>query len=125
MPRFFNTTGPCEPEYHYTLSPTARLPTIEGLVERRQYFVIHAPRQTGKTTAMRALVETLRAKGLAACWATLESARGVDDVASAEPLWLRALHRGSRGLPEAWRGPDPALFTMKPAGSRLGDYLAS
>ena len=123
MPRFFNTTGPCEPEYHYTLSPTARLPTIEGLVERRQYFVIHAPRQTGKTTAMRALAEAMRAKGLAACWATLESARGMDDVERAEPNIIDALHDASRKLPEAWRAPDPTPALQRPVGRRLGAFV--
>jgi hypothetical protein len=125
MPRRFNTSGPCNPAKHYTLPPLARLPEVQRHFDREEYFVLHAPRQTGKTTAMRALAEALRAKGVAACWATLEAARGVEDVASAEPLWLRALQRGSRALPEAWRAPDPAQFTKNPAGGRLGDFLTA
>jgi hypothetical protein len=39
------------------LPPTVRLPTIERLIEQRNYFVIHAPRQTGKSTAMLALAQ--------------------------------------------------------------------
>jgi hypothetical protein len=40
-----------------------RLPEAPGLVEQGGYFVVHAPRQTGKTTALRALAERLTASG--------------------------------------------------------------
>lgn len=63
MPRFFNTTGPCRPELHYMLSSTARLPNLERFIEQQSYFVIHAPRQTGKSTAMLALAKQLTATG--------------------------------------------------------------
>jgi hypothetical protein len=52
MPKWFNTAGPCQADIHYMLSPLDRLPNLERLVAQRGYFVIHAPRQTGKTTAM-------------------------------------------------------------------------
>ncbi len=45
------------------LSPTSRLPDLERLIEQRSYFVIHAPRQTGKTTAMIALAKQLTSSG--------------------------------------------------------------
>jgi type II secretory pathway predicted ATPase ExeA len=63
MPRWFNTAGPCQPDIHYMLSPLARLPELERLIEQRSYFVIHAPRQTGKTTLMLALAQSLTARG--------------------------------------------------------------
>jgi hypothetical protein len=63
MPRHFNTGGPCDPDIHYMLPPLARLPSLVDLVEKRIYFVIHAPRQTGKTTAMLALAKQLTATG--------------------------------------------------------------
>jgi predicted AAA+ superfamily ATPase len=53
MPRYFNTTGPCELYRTYVSPPLARLPELAPFIERKQYFVLHAPRQTGKTTAMR------------------------------------------------------------------------
>ena len=52
----FNTTGPCFPDEHYMLPALDRLPGIRRLVNMERYFVIHAPRQTGKTTAVKALV---------------------------------------------------------------------
>ncbi|MCS6814518.1 MAG: ATP-binding protein, partial [Cyanobacteria bacterium] len=48
MPRWFNTAGPCRADIHYMLPPTSRLPQLERLIAQETYFVIHAPRQTGK-----------------------------------------------------------------------------
>ena len=64
MPRYFNTAGPCKPNLHYMLSPLDRLPDLMRLIVQQGYFVIHAPRQTGKTTAMMALAQQLTASGL-------------------------------------------------------------
>jgi hypothetical protein len=63
MPRWFNTAGPCQEDIHYTLSPTLRLPDLERLIAQRNYFVIHAPRQIGKTTAMLSLAKQLTESG--------------------------------------------------------------
>ncbi len=63
MPRWFNTAGPCKADIHYMLPPTVRLPNLERLIAQQNYFVIHAPRQTGKTTAMLALAQQLTASG--------------------------------------------------------------
>jgi type II secretory pathway predicted ATPase ExeA len=63
MPRWFNTAGPCKPDIHYMLSPLTRLPELERLIAQESYFVIHAPRQTGKTTAMLTLGQQLTASG--------------------------------------------------------------
>jgi len=63
MPKWFNTAGPCKPDIHYMLSATERLPEIKQLIAQENYFVIHAPRQTGKTTAMLTLAQELTASG--------------------------------------------------------------
>jgi hypothetical protein len=63
MTRWFNTAGPCQEDIHYLLPPTRRLPTLERLIDQRSYFVVHAPRQVGKTTAMLALAEQLTNAG--------------------------------------------------------------
>jgi AAA domain len=63
MTRWFNTAGPCEARKHYMLPPTTRLPNLLRLIEQESYFVIHAPRQTGKTTAMQALAKQLTESG--------------------------------------------------------------
>jgi hypothetical protein len=63
MTRWFNIAGPCKDDIHYLLSPTVRLPDLEELIQQRSYFVLHAPRQTGKTTAMLSLAQQLNATG--------------------------------------------------------------
>ena len=45
----FNTTGPCFPDEHYMMPALDRLPGVRELVAGGGYFVVHAPRQTGKT----------------------------------------------------------------------------
>jgi hypothetical protein len=57
--RFFNTAGPCIEGVHYMLPPLDRIPEARELVDRGSTFVVHAPRQSGKTTALRALAKAL------------------------------------------------------------------
>ena len=59
--RFFNTEGPMRPAKHYTIEPLSRMDLGEllDLVQRERYFVLHAPRQTGKTSALIALRDLL------------------------------------------------------------------
>ena len=123
MDRFFNTTGPCDPARHFMLPPVGRLPDLQPFIDRQQYFVLHAPRQTGKTTAMRAFAEALRARGVAACWATLEASQGIDETAVAEPLWIAALQDGATELPAAWRPPATGEWQSAPVGDRFGAFL--
>ena len=59
MEWYFNIAGPCFPDEHYMLPALERLPEVRGLVRRGQCFVIHAPRQTGKTTAIQALAREI------------------------------------------------------------------
>ena len=78
MECYFNIAGPCIPGKHYMLPALDRLPQIRRVVEREQYFVIHAPRQTGKTTAVQALVDEINAKGdMVAIYCTLETLQNV------------------------------------------------
>ena len=51
----FNTTGPCLAEKHYMIPPEQRLAQVRDLIDDEAFFVIHAPRQTGKTTLLRNL----------------------------------------------------------------------
>lgn len=52
MERCFNTTGPCFPDEHYMLPPERRLGKVLELILRNKYFMLHAGRQTGKTTSL-------------------------------------------------------------------------
>lgn len=63
--KFFNTAGPIKPEIHYNVDPLARINVeeIEQLIHQQKYFVLHAPRQTGKTSYLLALRDYLNARG--------------------------------------------------------------
>lgn len=63
--KFFNTAGPIQADIHYNVDPLARINVeeIEQLIHQRKYFVLHAPRQTGKTSCLLALRDYLNARG--------------------------------------------------------------
>ena len=86
MARWFNVAGPCQPDIHYMLPAAARLPEVAGLVAQRSYFVLHAPRQSGKTTAMLDLARELTVSGqYAAAVLSMEVGAGLpDDPGAAE-----------------------------------------
>ena len=80
MEKFFNIAGPCNPAKHYMLPATGRLPGIMRLVEREQYFAIHAARQSGKTTLLKGLVRDINASGdRIALYFTVESVQAYPD----------------------------------------------
>jgi hypothetical protein len=58
--RYFNTSGPNIPEEHYTLERGTLIEKGIHLVEKKRYFTIWAPRQTGKSTYFRMLAEKLK-----------------------------------------------------------------
>jgi len=78
--RFFNTAGPIQPDIHYYLPPLERLSKDEilALIASRKYFILHAPRQTGKTTCLLALVGELNRTGqYRAVYANIEPAQAL------------------------------------------------
>lgn len=117
--RFFNTAGPCIPEFHYMVPPLPRLPEAPKLIHRGMYFVVHAPRQTGKTTTLRALAHHLSEQGkYAAVHVSCE--KGIpagDDHGAAQMEILGALREEAEltSLPDDCLPPDPW-----PDGSNLG-----
>ncbi len=119
--RFFNTAGPVDAELHYQLPPLARL-DIKGLlllIRQRSYFVLHAPRQTGKTTALLALRDELNENGEYRCvYVNVEvgqSAREDVEAAMRAILSAIALEADDDALEKIWidalatSGPHSAL----------------
>jgi hypothetical protein len=124
MPRCFNTAGPCQDDIHYMLPPTRRLPMLERLIRQRSYFVLHAPRQVGKTTAMIAVAQELMASGQytsALVSAEAGSAFG-NELAAAEQAilndWQSAL--------TFWLPPElqPPSWADLPVGGRISQALS-
>jgi hypothetical protein len=123
VPRFFNTSGPNNPADHYTLSVLARLPGVRRLIDQKLYFVLHAPRQTGKTTALLSLAQELTAEGrYAAVLLSMEQGAPFSDDPGAAELAVLGSWRGSV---EAWLPPElqPPPWPDAPPGGRLGAAL--
>jgi len=86
MSRWFNIGGPCIAADHYMLPASDRLPDVWSLIRKKQYFVVHAPRQCGKTTAFRALMQEINAKGeMAAMYCSVEAVQTWTDPDKAMP----------------------------------------
>ncbi|MDP4502633.1 ATP-binding protein [Nonomuraea turcica] len=123
--KYFNTTGPCDPQLHYMLPPTPRLPEARVLIEMDRYFVLHAPRQTGKTTILDTLASELTAEGdIATLSFSCERAKAAgDDYAAAESLLLDSLRDAAQwsGWPDELLPPDP--WPQATPGSRFGAAL--
>lgn len=78
MSRFFNTAGPIKENKHYNIPPLSRvdLEDIMRLIDQEKYFVLHAPRQTGKTSYLLSLMEHLNKEDQYRClYVNVESAQ--------------------------------------------------
>ncbi len=76
--RQFNIAGPTVVADHYCLDPLQRfnLEEILKLIGEKRYFVLHAPRQTGKTTCLLALMRYLNTQDrYRAVYANVEGAQ--------------------------------------------------
>lgn len=122
--KFFNTAGPCQPDIHYLVNPLPRLEGVRELVDGRHYFILHAPRQTGKTTYLQALMRQLNAEGRYTVLQVniQEAASGMDPrdamKIAANALYSHAVHY----LPENERPQPPIGFNWQDNNS-LWAYL--
>ncbi|MCP4654232.1 MAG: ATP-binding protein, partial [bacterium] len=125
MARFFNTSGPCDPADHYMLPPEERLSEARRLIDMKRYFVVHAPRQTGKTTTIAALAASLNEEGrYAALLASCEKAQAVgEDIDRGVDTVLRDIEQRATMLPEALRPPAVETVGHIDGPSRLEIYL--
>ena len=71
--RYFNTSGPNNPKEHYTLLRPELIGKGLQLVERKRYFTIWAPRQTGKSTYFLLLRDKLIKQGYKDCKLNMKS----------------------------------------------------
>ena len=100
MERFFNIAGPCFAAKHYMLPATERLPEVPSLIRKELYFVIHAPRQSGKTTALKQLVRDINGSGeRVAMYCSLEALQNVTKVESAMPMAISLICEAMRIVP--------------------------
>ncbi|MEP7338962.1 MAG: AAA family ATPase [Acidobacteriota bacterium] len=121
--KHFNTAGPCRLEDHYMVPASTRLPELRRLIDQKAYFVIHAPRQVGKTTMMLQLAQEMTAEGrYAALLVSMEVGSAFnDDIGAAELAILGAW----RGNIEAWLPKDlqPPVWPEANTGERIFSAL--
>src|SRR6056297_2368721 len=69
MEKFFNTAGPIIREDNYCIDPLIRInkDEIMTLIAKKRYFILHAPRQTGKTSSLLALQDFINQEGQYKC----------------------------------------------------------
>jgi hypothetical protein len=157
MARFFNTAGPVDCRDHYCVPPLGRfdLDDVLTLIGQKKYFLLHAPRQTGKTTYLLALMAHLNAAGrYRALYANIEAAQTarenvalgiatvVQVIASraqellgdpAAPELARGILRDQTPLAAlgafltAWceASPQPVVLLLDEVDSLVGDTLIS
>ncbi len=155
--RKFNTEGPVCAQRHYCIAPLDRisLDDVLELVDDQRYFVLHAPRQTGKTSMLVALQDLLNAEGHYRCLhvniedaqtAREDVAGGMRSILSAigstalrivdddfvESTWESTLKK--RGANSALRetlvqwslaSPKPLVLLIDEIDSLMGDTLIS
>ena len=130
--RFFNTAGPMQPDEHYCIPPLSRLDQREllTLIRQRRYFVLHAPRQTGKTSALLALRDLLNggAEGAYRCvYANVEAGQAArEDVEPAMRAILSELGRRARTAlgDESLAGLWPGILATSGPYAALQEVLA-
>lgn len=129
VPKFFNTAGPIQPDIHYNIDPLTRidLEELESLIYQRKYFVLHAPRQTGKTSCLLALRDYLNTRGeFYAVYANVEvgqaSRNNVEEVNRnvVSVIAREASRVVGTGMPSALR---LELEKEEAASNLLGSYL--
>lgn len=61
--RFFNTVGAINPQKHYFIPHRLNWDLLTDFIKKEYYFVLHAPRQSGKTTSIIEFVKHLNEEG--------------------------------------------------------------
>ncbi|MDR1719350.1 MAG: PD-(D/E)XK nuclease domain-containing protein [Dysgonamonadaceae bacterium] len=119
--RFFNKTGPCNPDDHYMLPPEDRLigAQLHRYIRDQLYWVLHAPRQTGKTTFLLSWMRELNVdNNVVACYVSVERCQGIPDIERSMPAIYEAI-RQYAGYAQL---PVPKITDVHPA-SLLGATL--
>jgi hypothetical protein len=118
MNKYFNISGPCIPGEHYMLPAQERCRGILDLVNQKQYFVIHAARQSGKTTLLFELTDQVNASGAYyALYCSLEALRGIRQPEDGIPRILDELRSAVNDM-DALSGytfaadVDPSQYTL-------------
>ncbi len=98
--KFFNTAGPTRDDDHYIIPVDDRIDVdqIMQLIAQKKYFVFHAPRQSGKTTSLLAIMKMLNESGKYKClYINVEAAQaGRENVEEVNRSILSTLERSEK-----------------------------
>lgn len=128
--RFFNTAGPVNCTDHYCLPPLNRfdLPEVLTLISQKKYFVLHAPRQSGKTSCLLAIADYFNKDGqYYALYTNVEAGQAArEDVSSAMRAILSAmLRRLNINLPNIVESDDlEQIMLQNGPYDAMGAFLA-
>ncbi len=90
--KLFNIAGPCDPSEHYMLPARERCAGVMRLIGSKQFFVLHAARQSGKTTLLNQLEQELNAGDeYHALYCSLESVQPFTDPHEGIPAVVEAV----------------------------------
>jgi len=91
--REFNTSGPCDPALHYTVMREFLMREGQKKVNKGRFFTLFAPRQAGKTTFFKLLLNELE-NDFTTVWISFENLKTV----SKEEFYQELNHKLHRGL---------------------------
>ncbi len=118
MQKHFNTAGPINTEDHYHIDPIHRLDweEVRHLMDAKKYFVLHAPRQTGKTSTLLAMMKALNEEGVyKALYVNIEAAQAArNDISAGLTVVCQAIaaHAANYDIE-----PDLAVITREILGN--------
>ncbi len=131
MTKFFNTSGPCDPDKHYMVPLAQRFAaqhaTMQRLIRDERYFVLHAPRQTGKTTLMQHFARQLEEEGQRhVLYANLEPAQALgSDVEGVNQSVVASLEGAARVQFPTHAQPAEACFQIRFWNQGLTHFLST
>jgi len=113
--RFFNTTGPCDPDKHYMLPPKDRLvgAQLSRYIDDELYWVLHAPRQTGKTTFLQGWMREINDTNKAvSCYVSVEDCQKISEWKTG----MKVLYKAICDYAEWGELPIPVIKGRQPEG---------
>jgi hypothetical protein len=129
LQKYFNIAGPCNQGDHYMLDPLRGIgKELDNLIERGHYFVIHAARQSGKTTLLWELTDKINAEGkyhalycsLEGIQAFTEPKKGITEIVKNIDACIK-----SQGLPQGFAKDADFSNTSNVLNIAFSDYCRS
>ncbi len=124
MEKFFNTAGACVPEKHYMIA--LDFSKFTKLIKTERYFLLHAPRQTGKTTLMLQLMEHLNQEGeYITLYVNVEAAQPLrNDIEAVNELIISEFEANAGAyLRKEWQ-PQEDCFKIRSMSKGISHFLS-